>query len=83
MHESLVAGPQRDLSARRKAQFREHTAHIGFHRPFAHHQQPGHLGIGFALPNQGATCRSRSVKPLYWSAVARRGETGFSLGRVA
>jgi hypothetical protein len=25
---------------------------MGFHRPFAYHQQLGNLGIGFALPNQ-------------------------------
>jgi len=27
---------------------------MGFHRPFAYHQQFGNLGIGFALPNQGS-----------------------------
>src|SRR5450755_3991175 len=51
-NESLVTGPQCDLGARRQAYLREHTAHVGFHRPFAYYQQLGHLGIGFALPNQ-------------------------------
>src|SRR5215472_3488012 len=48
----LVAGPQSDLSTRCQVQFREYFAYIGFHRPFAYYQQPGHLGVGFALPNQ-------------------------------